>query len=102
LTRILTPNAKIAHRLETAPALHSALPALLTLESALAPAAPLVHDDRPGNVMCRGRVQRRDAAALPALCNSQPVDLTVDGGATLTLQAELAANTIHWRGRWPW
>jgi len=52
--------------------------------------------------MCRGRVQRGDAAALLALCNSQPVDLTVDGGATLTLQAERAANTMHWRGWWPW
>ena len=47
-------------------------------------------------------MQCRDAAVLLALCNSQPVDLTVDGGATLTLQAERAANTMHWRGRWSW
>jgi len=46
-------------------------------------------------------VQRRDAAVLLVLCNSQPVYLTVDGGATLTLQAERAANTMYRLGWWP-
>jgi len=37
---------------------------------------------------------RATCAALLALCNSASVDLTVDGGAALTLQAERAADKI--------
>src|ERR1700722_10409596 len=36
------------------------LPALRTLDDALAPGAPLIHGDRAGNVLTRGRVVRGD------------------------------------------
>jgi carbon-monoxide dehydrogenase large subunit len=40
------------------------LPAVVTVAQALAPGAPLVHDDAPGNLMCHW--QRGDAAATDA------------------------------------
>jgi carbon-monoxide dehydrogenase large subunit len=40
---------------------YEALPAVVTVAQALAPGAPLVHDDVPGNLMCRW--QRGDKAA---------------------------------------
>ena len=43
---------------------------------------------------------RATCAALLALCNSASVDLTVDGGAALTLQAERAANKMRGSGWW--
>jgi len=39
------------------------LPAVVDLEKALEPGAPLVHDDRPGNVAARLPVKKGDAAA---------------------------------------
>jgi aerobic carbon-monoxide dehydrogenase large subunit len=43
---------------------YEALPAVVTVAQALAPGAPLVHDDVPGNLMCRWG--RGDAAATDA------------------------------------
>src|SRR5262245_43799747 len=43
---------------------YEALPAVVTAAQALAPSAPLVHDDAPGNLMCRWG--RCDAAATDA------------------------------------
>ncbi|MCF3642675.1 molybdopterin-dependent oxidoreductase [Rhizobium sp. TRM95111] len=38
-------------------------PAAMTVEAALVPEAALLHEERPGNVMCRGLVQRGDLEA---------------------------------------
>ncbi len=43
---------------------YDVLPAVVTVEQALAPGAPLVHDEVPGNLMCRW--ERGDAAATDA------------------------------------
>ena len=48
------------------PVVWEALPAVVTPEAALGPGAPLLHAGRAGNVMCRGRVRRGDAAAALA------------------------------------
>ncbi|HEX9555852.1 MAG TPA: xanthine dehydrogenase family protein molybdopterin-binding subunit [Reyranella sp.] len=48
---------------------YEALPAVVTVAQALAPGAPLVHDDVPGNLMCRwgrGDVAATDAAFVGA------------------------------------
>lgn len=58
----------------TFPVIWTPLPAVLTVPEALAKDAPLLHQDRAGNVMCRGRVKRGDAAAALAAC-----DLVVEG-----------------------
>ncbi|MCW1920293.1 molybdopterin-dependent oxidoreductase [Rhodobacter sp. KR11] len=50
------------------------LPALTSPAEALAPGAPLVHPDRAGNVMCRGRVRRGDVAAA-----LETADIVVEG-----------------------
>jgi len=49
--------------LKTFPITWKELPALKTLEEALAPAAPLVHPERPGNVLTGGRVARGEVEA---------------------------------------
>ncbi|PLL11396.1 aldehyde oxidase [Tabrizicola sp. TH137] len=50
----------------TFPVTWTPLPAVLTPAEALAEDAPLLHPDRAGNVMCRGRVRRGDAEAALA------------------------------------
>src|SRR5262245_35680095 len=50
---------------ETLDVAYEALPAVVTVAQALAPGAPLVHDDVPGNLMCRwtrGNATATDAA----------------------------------------
>ena len=44
------------------PILWSPLPALTTPEAAEAPGAPLIHPNRPGNLLVEGRVRKGDAA----------------------------------------
>jgi aldehyde oxidoreductase len=50
------------------------LPALMTLDEALAPGAPLLHENRPENVLVRGRVARGDVEKALA-----DADVTVEG-----------------------
>jgi aldehyde oxidoreductase len=50
------------------------LPALTSVEAALAPGAPLVHRERPDNLLVRGRVVRGDVEAALATA-----DATVEG-----------------------
>jgi len=50
------------------------LPALMTMEEALAPGAPLLHANRPENVLVRGRVVRGDVERALA-----EADVTVEG-----------------------
>ncbi|HTV58762.1 MAG TPA: molybdopterin cofactor-binding domain-containing protein [Verrucomicrobiae bacterium] len=50
------------------------LPALLTFEEALAPGAPLLHANRPGNILVSGRVARGDAEKA-----LREADVTVEG-----------------------
>ncbi len=56
------------------PATFTPLPALTTLEAALAPDAPRIHAGRPGNVLTRGRVVRGDAEGALAAA-----DVVVEG-----------------------
>ena len=46
------------------------LPPLLTLDQALANAAPCLHDNRPGNILIRGRVAKGDPEAALATCDT--------------------------------
>lgn len=46
------------------------LPPLLSLDQALADDAPLVHGNRPGNVLIRGRVAKGDPEAALAACDA--------------------------------
>ena len=48
------------------PVVFTPLPALTTLDAALAEEAPRIHANRPGNILTRGRVMRGDAAAAMA------------------------------------
>ena len=50
------------------------LPAVCSLEQALAEGAPLVHDDRPGNLLAHALIQKGDAAAAFPSC-----DIIVEG-----------------------
>ena len=49
---------------------YEALPAVVTVAQALAPGAPLLHDDVPGNLMCRWG--KGDAAAPPTRLSPGP------------------------------
>ncbi|MDB5591747.1 molybdopterin cofactor-binding domain-containing protein [Enterovirga sp.] len=57
------PAAMVALDLAAVPVTWTELPALDTLEAALAPQAELLHPDRAGNILVRGRVVRGDVEA---------------------------------------
>ena len=62
------------------------LPAVVTVAQALAPGAPLVHDEAPGNLMCRwprGDEAATDAAFAKAAHVSTPVDPLAAPGRAL-------------------
>ncbi len=57
------------------------LPAVCTLDEALAEGAPLVHDDRPGNLLAHALIQKGDAPAAFASC-----DVIVEGTFSTPVQ----------------
>lgn len=71
------------------------LPAVLSLDAALAPGAPLVHDDAAGNVAHHFNFERGDVAA-----GFQASDITVEGTWETVRQWHSALETIgcvaHW------
>ena len=60
------PEPVAALDLSTFPVTWTPLPAALSPETAAAEGAPLVHPDRPGNILTRGRVRRGDPEAALA------------------------------------
>ena len=57
------PDGLAALDLGNFPVVWEELPPLVTLDEALAEAAPRLHDGRPGNILTRGRVARGDVEA---------------------------------------
>lgn len=58
------------------------LPAVFDLDSALAPDAPLLHDDRHGNLLAQATIRKGDADSALALC-----DVVVEGEFSTAVQA---------------
>ncbi len=71
---VATPEALAARPEADFPVTFRPAPALATMEAALAEGAAPLHEDRPGNVMCRGHVARGDADAALA-----EADVVVEG-----------------------
>lgn len=69
-----SPKAMAAFDAADFPVTWQVLPAVETVADALAQGAPLLHNDRAGNVMCGGHVRRGDAAAALARA-----DIVVEG-----------------------
>ncbi|HYC45407.1 MAG TPA: molybdopterin cofactor-binding domain-containing protein [Burkholderiales bacterium] len=74
---------------------YEVLPAVLTLDEALAPGAPLVHDDAPGNVAHHFNFERGDVSAGFAAS-----DITVEGTWQSERQWHTALETIGCVAAW--
>jgi CO/xanthine dehydrogenase Mo-binding subunit len=74
---------------------YEALPRVLSLDAALAPGAPLVHDDAPGNVAHHFAFERGDVAA-----GFKASDVTVEGTWETTRQWHTALETIGCVAQW--
>ena len=74
---------------------YEVLPAVLTLDQALAPGAPLVHDDAPGNVAHQFGFERGDVSA-----GFKASDVVVEGTWESVRQWHTALETIGCVARW--
>jgi CO/xanthine dehydrogenase Mo-binding subunit len=74
---------------------YEVLPAVLSLDAALAPGAPLVHDDAPGNVAHHFNFERGDVEA-----GFRASDITVEGTWESSRQWHIALETIGCVATW--